>query len=351
MAGHSALPIELYRFIFQLLPSNDLVTLCCISKVFRDESETLLYRHVDLHNSDIFQILSWCGQVVEHPHLSRFVSTLCLPCTLPMGQGEVLFRQRAIAAKQSNSFSKFLASITHRFRLFSTENAPGEDYEDLLDMISAALCPALKVVVNLVTLIIQPTTRRGYIFRGYLRPEMFTDCTFRLKTLRDFGSTFMGPEYLIPFLSHQADIHDWQAGVDFEHSKSGLDPPIPSDLLPKLTITHLTYQPYQAPVLLRFMASRPLVRLGIHMKEVFIPQNEVGTIMRVLSPCVHTLTHLDIRLDLAWQDSFRTPADTLGLIADCLPGLIDLAYMELYQTYQVFSAFQFFNSHLMMLSG
>lgn len=191
-----------------------------------------------------------------------------------------------------------------------------------------ALSRALKAVTHLTCLSIEGNERHGGPFQGYLRSEMFRDCKFRLKTLHDKGYTFLNDEDLLSFLLQQSEIQDWRAGIcaALPHP-----PGFPLDLLSQLSVAHVRYYLGQDISLLFLVASRRLRRLSLDMTNTLISKSTLHGIIKILSQCAQSLTHLRIYLELTCSELLEStddyePIDAIGLVAVHLPRLTYLGY-------------------------
>ncbi|KAJ7699271.1 hypothetical protein B0H17DRAFT_1049319 [Mycena rosella] len=85
MATLLQLPPEICAHVCADVERADLVTLCTISRVFRDQAQRLMYRAVDLQDCAPQDLRSWCLAVTRHPQLAERVHKLILsfPSTFP----------------------------------------------------------------------------------------------------------------------------------------------------------------------------------------------------------------------------------------------------------------------------
>ncbi|KAJ7090879.1 hypothetical protein B0H15DRAFT_948633 [Mycena belliarum] len=72
------LPPEICAVICEDVEQADLLALCRISRLFRDQAQRLIYRTVDLRKSGQRGFDSWCLAVTKHPQLAQRVHTLSL---------------------------------------------------------------------------------------------------------------------------------------------------------------------------------------------------------------------------------------------------------------------------------
>jgi hypothetical protein len=295
------IPVELYRPIFQLVSPHDLGLLCAVCRFFHDEARPILYCDVDLHNSTKQQLLSWCLTVSESPHLAHMVRSLCIPCTVP-----------------------------------SLQNMAQSNHDEYGRNLCKALAQALKSVTHLLALSIKGNMRHHGTFEGYLWLDMFKGCKFRLRVLHDEGYTFLQYEDLMAFLLRQPEIRDWRPGTDAARPRSGLDAQFPPNLLPRMSIAHVHYQPNRDIPLLHMVASRQLVRLSIDMTNALLTKSTLNSIMRIIRESAQSLTHLRFHLErthrllhesLGDHDEW-IPTDAIGLVAEHLPGLKFLSYIQ-----------------------
>jgi hypothetical protein len=235
---------------------HDLGLLCAVCRFFHDETRPILYRDVDLHNSTKQQLLSWCS-----------------------------LYQRALTSHIWFAACAFLVQylVCRTWRRAITTNT------------CKALAQALKSVTHLLAFSIKGNMRHHGTFEGYLWLDMFKGCTFRLRVLHDEGHTFLQFDGLMAFLLRQPEIRDWRPGTDAARPQSGLDAQFPPNLLPRMSIAHVHYQPNRDITLLHLVAPRQLGRLSTDMTNALLTY--INSIMRIIRESAQSLTHLRFHLE------------------------------------------------------
>lgn len=85
------LPGEIYQGIFIYLSPPDLLRTGATSRVFHLETNRILYRHVDLSNAFVEQLLSWAKAVTHNASLSQLVRTFRCPSQLVERRGGAIY--------------------------------------------------------------------------------------------------------------------------------------------------------------------------------------------------------------------------------------------------------------------
>jgi hypothetical protein len=97
-----ALPFDLLRPTFIHVKDNQtaLHSLCCTSKLFRQEVELLLYQHITFCQSDRANeaLLNFCRTVTESPYLASLVRTIPMHIIVAINQRDLNLIARALRA-------------------------------------------------------------------------------------------------------------------------------------------------------------------------------------------------------------------------------------------------------------
>ncbi|KAF7966559.1 hypothetical protein HWV62_37885 [Athelia sp. TMB] len=271
----NSLPLELWQFILQFLPPGDLFKLSAVSRTFNESVVRELYRHVELVNSTLRQVLSWATRMAGAPTSAQMTRSLSLPTQMPLRN----------------------YSMGDLNRL--TEQAP----------------QAMRALVNLKSLYILPPSRKDH--HAYsIGIHSFLGCQFRLHTFRYIWHGMRAPETLLSFIKEQNDIRDLKIGKLLaipEDAGSAL-----ANILPRLSVASISYEP---PVLFKVIAARPLTRLQLE-----IPKTGFEDAVRLLASASETLTHLHVYFQsVPFMTEARHTA-MLQRIAESLPKLQFLRY-------------------------
>ncbi|KAF7982184.1 hypothetical protein HWV62_29969 [Athelia sp. TMB] len=271
----SSLPLELWQLVLQFIPQGDLFKLSAVSRTFNENVVRELYRHAELVNSTLRQILFWATLMAGASTSAQMARSLSLPTQI------------------------------------SLRSYYMEDLNRLIELVPQAM----RALVNLKSLcILPPTGQDQHAYSLGILP--FLGCQFRLQTFRYIWHGMRAPETLLSFIKEQNDIRDLEIGKLLaipEDAGSAL-----ANILPRLSVASMSYEPL---VLFKIIAARPLTRLKLE-----IPRTGFGDAVRLLASAGETLTHLHICFQSVPLMTEARHTAMLQCMADSFPKLQFLRY-------------------------
>ncbi|KAJ7646557.1 hypothetical protein FB45DRAFT_177852 [Roridomyces roridus] len=266
--GQLALPPEICALICEeigMARKRDLLAICRVSPLFRDQVQRLLYRVIDLSESSPRRLESWCTAVSRRPQLAESIHTLIL------------------------------------------ELDPGI----ALSSNMAKLARALAKCVNLKELTVRDSTsgRRPYYLSQHpcIQGWVLNTCKFRLTKFDNF---FFSNSMLSQFWNVQCDLRVLSTG------HLGDSFPFDAEQLPNLI--GLEVRDMRA-----LPAARPLERIELHT----YPLPTLDHLVPALIPYSPTLDTLDLLHHLTEWDAAQT-LSIFSHVALAVPDLLHFGFPE-----------------------